>query len=241
EERHGVLDRKRGKREFVLPFESERGAARDEELQPRRGAQQPREELAGGDDLLEVVGNEERSPRREMALEHLLGCATGLVRAERLHHRRRNQLGLEDRRQRDERGAVGKVRLDAARSLDGESRLPHAAEAGQGDEPNAVAANEVDDRVDLAGATDERREELGERRARGTTKRLPWAADRLVLPQDRTLQVAQRGARCDAELLVELRTRVLVGGERVRLASGSIEGEHQLLAETLAERVTLDE
>src|SRR5262249_58424779 len=105
----------------------------------------------------------------------------------------------------------------------------------------AGAANEVDHGVDLAGATDERREELRKWRTRGTMKRLTRRPDRFVLAQDRPLQVTQCRARCDAELLVELRPRVLVRSERIGLPAGPVESEHQLLAESLAERVTLDE
>ena len=48
------------------------------------------------------------------------------------------------------------------------------------------------------------------------------------MAQDRPLELAQPWAGLDAELLAQLRVGPPVGIERVRLAPGSVEGEHQL-------------
>ena len=54
-----------------------------------------------------------------------------------------------------------------------------------------------------------------------------------ILAQDRLLELAQGGARLEAELLDERAARVLVGRERVGLAAGAVEREHELAAQAL--------
>ena len=65
--------------------------------------------------------------------------------------------------------------------------------------------------------------------------------ERRILAQDRLLELAQRGARLEAELVHERPARVLVGGERVGLAARAVEREHELTAQSLAERMLADE
>ena len=65
--------------------------------------------------------------------------------------------------------------------------------------------------------------------------------ERRVLRQDRSLQLPQPLARLDAELLDQLAAGLLVGLQRVGLAVGAIQGEHQLRAQALAERVLGDQ
>ena len=55
--------------------------------------------------------------------------------------------------------------------------------------------------------------------------------------EDRPLQIAQRRPRLEAELVHHGPARVVVGRERLGLASGTVEREHQLGSESLAERV----
>ena len=64
---------------------------------------------------------------------------------------------------------------------------------------------------------------------------------RLVLAQDRGLELAELGAGVDAELLDERLARAAVGGERVRLPAGPVEREHQLGARPLAQGLRIDE
>src|SRR5262249_40868525 len=61
-------------------------------------------------------------------------------------------------------------------------------------------------------------------------------SQRSVLFEDRPLELAQSLTRLDPEL-VERGARVAIGVERLRLAAGTIEREHQLAAETLAVRM----
>ena len=58
-----------------------------------------------------------------------------------------------------------------------------------------------------------------------------------LLAEDRALEPLEGGARLDPELLDEQLLRLLVGGERVGLAARPVEGEHELAAQALAERV----
>ena len=62
-----------------------------------------------------------------------------------------------------------------------------------------------------------------------------------VLLEHRQLKLAQLRARFDGQLLDQQRPPLLVGLERVRLATATVEGDHQLPAEPLAHRMLGDE
>ena len=64
---------------------------------------------------------------------------------------------------------------------------------------------------------------------------------RLVLAEDRGLELAELGAGIDAELLDERLARGAVGGERVGLAARAVEREHELRARPFAQRLGGDE
>ncbi len=61
--------------------------------------------------------------------------------------------------------------------------------------------------------------------------------ERRVLAQHRALQLLQRRARLDPQLVDEHASGGLVGGQRLGLASRPVEREHQLAAQALAEGV----
>ena len=61
--------------------------------------------------------------------------------------------------------------------------------------------------------------------------------ERSVLPEDRLLELAQRTAGLECEILTEPSASVLVRGERLGLAPRPVESEHQLSAQPLAERM----
>ena len=63
----------------------------------------------------------------------------------------------------------------------------------------------------------------------------------LVLAQDRRLEVAQRGRRLDAELLRPDTPRLPVQLERLDLAGRPVQGQHQLRAQALSQRLLVDE
>ncbi len=64
---------------------------------------------------------------------------------------------------------------------------------------------------------------------------------RVVLAQDRRLELLQLGARVEAELLDEGLARIAVRRERIGLAPGAVEREHELPARPLAQGLRLDE
>src|SRR5438309_8552305 len=66
-------------------------------------------------------------------------------------------------------------------------------------------------------------------------------SERRVLRQDLLLELLQRRRRVDPELVDEGVARVLVRLERLRLPACPVEGEHQLTAQTLAQRMFFDQ
>ena len=65
--------------------------------------------------------------------------------------------------------------------------------------------------------------------------------ERRLLEEDRPLELTERGARIEAELVGEPLAGLLKGPERVRLSSRPVEGEHELRAHPLVVRVRVDE
>src|SRR6478736_5689510 len=65
----------------------------------------------------------------------------------------------------------------------------------------------------------------------------PRRPERLVLAQDRALELPQSRTGLDAEFVDEVPTRLAVGPQGIRLTAGSVLGEHQLLGEALAQRM----
>jgi hypothetical protein len=68
-----------------------------------------------------------------------------------------------------------------------------------------------------------------------------WSVEARVLGQDHPFELLEAAARVEAELGVECAPRRAIRLERVRLAARAVEGEHQLLAQSLAQRVGTDE
>ena len=67
------------------------------------------------------------------------------------------------------------------------------------------------------------------------------ALERRILAEDRLLQPPQLGPGLEPQLLDERPARLLEEVERLRLAAGAVEREHQQPAEALAQRVLVDE
>ena len=65
--------------------------------------------------------------------------------------------------------------------------------------------------------------------------------ERRVLTEDRLLELHDRPARREAELVHQHVPRVLVGVQRLGLPAGAVKREHQLPAQPLAQRMTRDE
>ncbi len=168
---------------------------------------------------------------------------------------------LVERRDPDadvERGAGGAQRVVLVR--DGDAERGHDRVARVLLHRAAVSDDRRRNRLEVApqdGAERLRIERLGERHRlddvdeedrdeptelhRRPRERSLFEKQRLVLPQDRGLELAQLRAGVDAELLDERLAGGAVGGERVRLPAGAVEREHELSARALAERLRLDE
>jgi hypothetical protein len=73
------------------------------------------------------------------------------------------------------------------------------------------------------------------------THRLGRRRERVVVPEDCPLELLQRLARLEAQLGREQAAALAVDVERLGLATGSVEREHELAAEPLLKRVLADE
>lgn len=69
--------------------------------------------------------------------------------------------------------------------------------------------------------------------------RLRVGQERAVLVQDEALKLLELRRRLEAELVGQVRARLLVGAQRLGLPAGAVEREHVLRAEPLAHRVLL--
>ena len=92
-----------------------------------------------------------------------------------------------------------------------------------------------------ARADDSDHEAASARRARHRGCGLRGRVKLRILLENRALEVLQLPAWLQSELLVERAPALLVGGERLRLAAGSVEALHQLGTQALAERILADE
>ena len=89
--------------------------------------------------------------------------------------------GVGDVGQRDERDAVQELGREQAAELDEEPRLPDSA--GAGDRDDAVFARELDERRQIVGSTDQRRDRVGQV-ARQAREPLALALERLRIRHD---------------------------------------------------------
>ena len=74
----------------------------------------------------------------------------------------------------------------------------------------------------------------------GTHAIAHWSVERRILRQDRSLELAELAARLDAGVLDEQRSTLAIAVERLGLAPGAVQGEHELRARALAQRRFLD-
>src|SRR5262249_57037155 len=103
------------------------------------------------------------------------------------------------------------------------------ADSRQRQEPRRVVTDEVGKRLQLALAAEQRCRRYRDP-ARGPSR---MDVERRVLLEDRALELAQRVAGLDPELLHERPARALVDGERVGLSPGAVQREHQLATQAL--------
>ena len=162
-----------------------------------------------------------REPRQ---LRTRRGCGErGRTRGDAARLERRPALSKPDRRGSERVG----VRHEPGED-DHAGRLPHER-FGQYEQSFGTR---------LVGDRDEDRP-LRDLRNRGGGRRLQ--VERRVLPQDRPLELLERLARVDAELLDVDSARVLVGVQGLRLPAGPVQRRHQIPPRPFAERVLGDE
>ena len=202
----------------MLGGDPQRRSARDDQLRPRG---QQRVELPGRvEQLLEVVDHDER-----LDADQRLELGT-------------DELGRVEAGERHEPCAVGEVRCEPVRDFEREPRLADPARPGQREQ--ARLGEQGDRCVEILVATEQWASRLGEWRGHGGGPRRRRRCVGLecgIVSQDLRLQPLQRRARIEAEILDERVARAPVRVERVRLASGAVQGQHQLRVQALAIRV----
>jgi hypothetical protein len=130
--------------------------------------------------------------------------------------------------------------MEVARQLRGQPRAAaprRAADHGHHARAGARPLPRVPQSPQLGVAPEERRGRLELARQLDRRRR----HERLVMAQDRRVELAQLGARLDTELPDERGPRVAVRLERVGLAAAAVERQQQVRAQPLAQRMLGDE
>ena len=161
EQRDGRIDRERGKR--VLPFGSdpERRPAGRHDPKIRAAVVESRDLGRGGDDLLEIVEQQQRLPVADQAGYSIFDSSSlGLLDVERFPERGQEVAGLGDVGHRHECDAVQELRCEHPAEL--HERAGLADPAGAGDRHDPVPAHELDERRQVCRAPDERCDHVGQ-------------------------------------------------------------------------------
>ena len=134
---------------------------------------------------------------------------------------------------------IGEERLDEG-GLAGAGLAAHQHEARLAPEGGAEVLAEG---RELGRAADDRglRAGGGGRDALRCRRRGRRRGEPRVLLEDPSLEIPERRRRVDAELLGQGAPGLLVGREGFRLAVAAVEGEHELAARTLAQRLARDQ
>ena len=175
--------------------------------------------------MLEIVEDEEWRLCCERVTQRLQLAVRDIAETERGRDGRKDELRVGERGEVDEDGVVV-----LGRGGEGEAGLAAPARAGEREETHIRSAEERQDRGHLEPAADERR--------RGANRKSVFARyrhERGILLEDPALERAELGGRLEAEL-VERLACLPVGGERIGLAAGAVEGENSLCLQPLAVR-----
>ena len=133
----------------------------------------------------------------------------------------------------------GKASCDRARGLQRDTRLADTARAHQADQPHVGMEQQLADLGELALAAD--RLVGGRRQTPGEPGSGPVGAELGVVRQDHSLEPSQLRPRLDAELVDEHLTPDAHRLERLRLSAGSVQRDHQLSAQPLAQGMLGDQ
>ena len=147
--------------------------------------------------------------------------------------------GVLDAVEVDVRRAAGEAIRDRPRGLEREARLPHAARAHQRDQPHAGSHQQLADLRELAVPAD--RLVRGRRQPRSDPTAGRSGRQLGVVREDHALHPPQLRPRLDPELVHQQLAARAHRLERLRLPAGSVQRQHQLRAQALAERVLGDQ
>jgi hypothetical protein len=212
----------------VLGRQPERRPARGENGHCRGGREQVGNERGSGEELLEVVQDEQQRATCEVVGDRIDRRPVAALELERLFDSHPEQLRIPERRQVDE--ARRPLRGQLLGDGECESGLARAAGTGQRDEAR-LATEERSNSRDFQLPPDER-----VRRRRQPGGELVELRRSQSLPQDRTVELPQFGRRLDPEL-VEGGSGGSVRLERVPLATGAVQRNDELAPKRLPVRV----
>ena len=143
---------------LLLARDAQHGPARDDDADPRAGADEGADVGRSVDDLLEVVEQEQHPPLPDRAGDDVEGGrARALGDADRAGDRRQDEVGARDRLEGDEPDPVGVLVGRGGRQLEREPRLAGPARSGE-------------------------RQELASRRGAPRRRRAPGRAPRTTSP-----------------------------------------------------------
>ena len=197
--------------------------------------------------MFAIVKQEEQPPSAQLVGERVERRHSGAIgNACRRQHGAGDVIGLLDRCEVDEPHTISETRRHVACGALGEAGLADSSRADDGDQP--MGGDQVHDPFDVRGAADQagqlRRQVAGAARIARFSDRLLLSRrreERRIVGQDRVLESLEGRARFDAQFLDQHRTGHAVDLEGLGLAARPVEGEHQLTAEPLAERMRGDQ
>ena len=184
--------------------------------------------------LLKVVNDEEKFSLADVRGDPIL-------RVKRLRNRLDHQRWVADCGEPDPDDAIGKPVGNHGRCLSGKPRLAGTAWPRESNEADAISLDECGYFGEFKRSANERggrRRQLDNRCSRCLSI---WGCQHGILVEDLAVEGLDLGAGLQAELLDERSSGRLVNVEGLRLPAGAVEGQHQLTAETLTQRVLSDE
>ena len=178
-----------------------------------------------------LLATEARQDVLRRPAERPLELGAGVLPGSQQHLSPTGAAGQRPRAQRREHaGAQQRGLADSRRAEDPDQRPLGQPRDQLGHDPVAPA-EEVGVRALERGQALERAQHRPGRWRRGRA-----GVEVGVMAQDHVLELPQLGARGQAELVAQQRARLPVGGERVGLAAGAVEREHELGAQALLKR-----
>ena len=189
--------------------------------------EQVRHHGCGVHQLLEVVEHEQQFDTGVLDLQLLL-----------------QPLARVDRGERDEARAVAELAREPVGQLEREPRLAHTARPEDRHQPHARVAQQRGDRIQLGIAADQVGRARGERGARDggcAPGRRRRELERRILCQHRGLEPLQLRARLEPQVVHQHAPGAAERVERVGLAAGAVQRQHQVCVQLLAIRVLGDQ